>query len=215
MKNRMLMLLVMVLFSVTCASAVSASDHGCRVLMCISNPAGPTAVSECVPTIDKLKSDMAKPGFSFPKCEEAESGGSRAVPSSSRYELCPDGFVELPRGVVALKDADYKKAVNPPKYITAKLHGERSGFLEWNYSMYFISKGDDGDNTDYIICGKGGSGSIDIAKSYTDREGDIRHRVYENAVIYEEIALAKAIRASMVVDVYIDNKLYQRIPLNL
>jgi hypothetical protein len=199
-------------------SPAGGSDHGCKVLMCMSNPAGPTAVQECVPDINKLMADMAKPNFSFPKCEEAESGGSRAVPTNERHELCPDGYAELPSGVIALKNDDYKKATKPAGWIT---HDETK-YLKWSYPIYVsaaegsggYSGGRGGDA--FIVCGKGGSNNIKIAKEKETSDGVVTYKTYENSIVYSEIAFAKVFsKASMVVDIYIDGKLYMRVPLNL
>jgi hypothetical protein len=52
-------------------TSAQASDHGCTVVMCLSNPAGPTAVSECMAPIKKLWRDLSK-GRAFPSCDEAD-----------------------------------------------------------------------------------------------------------------------------------------------
>lgn len=52
-----------------------ASDYGCRVLLCLANPNGPEAVSECVPPIERLYDDLAE-GRPFPTCEEMSANGS-------------------------------------------------------------------------------------------------------------------------------------------
>jgi len=47
-----------------------ASDFGCQVLLCLSNPGGPTQYGQCVPPITKLWRQLAQ-GKPFPTC----SGG--------------------------------------------------------------------------------------------------------------------------------------------
>lgn len=44
-----------------------ASDYGCQVLLCLSNPGGPTQYSQCVPPIAKLWRELAQ-GKAFPTC---------------------------------------------------------------------------------------------------------------------------------------------------
>ena len=44
-----------------------ASDYGCQVLLCLSNPGGPTQYGACVPPIYKLWRDLAT-GKAFPPC---------------------------------------------------------------------------------------------------------------------------------------------------
>lgn len=46
-----------------------ASDFGCKVLLCLSNPGGPMQYGACVQPIEKLWSDLAQ-GKPFPSCSE-------------------------------------------------------------------------------------------------------------------------------------------------
>jgi hypothetical protein len=50
-----------------------ASDFGCQVLLCLSNPGGPMQYAACVQPIEKLWTDLAE-GKPFPGC----SGGGVA-----------------------------------------------------------------------------------------------------------------------------------------
>jgi len=69
-----------------------ADDWGCEVLLCLSNPAGPMAVSECVPPIEKLYRELAK-GRGMPSC--AMSGqGNYAKKVFNPYPLCPQELEE-------------------------------------------------------------------------------------------------------------------------
>lgn len=65
-----------------------ASDWGCEVLLCLSNPGSPTEYAECVPPITKLYSHLAK-GGSFPTCSGV--GFSASKPRYEPYE-CESGF---------------------------------------------------------------------------------------------------------------------------
>jgi hypothetical protein len=81
-----------------------ASDHGCTVLMCLSNPAGPTAVTECVPPIKKLWRDLSK-GRAFPSCDEADGAdGKRSFVRQVRthYAECSSGLRALESDRVAV-----------------------------------------------------------------------------------------------------------------
>jgi hypothetical protein len=44
-----------------------AGEWGCEVILCLSNPGGPTEYGECRPPIEKLWRELAK-GHSFPTC---------------------------------------------------------------------------------------------------------------------------------------------------
>ena len=75
----------------TAVGHVSASEYGCKVLLCLANPAsngGSKGVADCPEPIDRLYSDLAH-GRPFPRCEEAEACGSRAVPVNDAFDPCP------------------------------------------------------------------------------------------------------------------------------
>ncbi|QAB00953.1 MULTISPECIES: hypothetical protein [Agrobacterium tumefaciens complex] len=65
-----------------------ADDWGCQVILCLSNPGGPTQYGECRPPIEKLWSWLAK-GRSFPACTGVGFQSSRP-----RYEpyYCNAGY---------------------------------------------------------------------------------------------------------------------------
>lgn len=85
----------------------SASEWGCTVLLCLANPAGPKAVSQCVPPINKLFEHLAK-GRAFPTCAMASApngaggGSSYAKHGWNYYDPCPAGTTELRQGVRAV-----------------------------------------------------------------------------------------------------------------
>ena len=66
---------VLSLLAIICSSTPItglASDYGCRVLLCLANPDGPTAVAMCIPPITQLWRDLARvPPRPFPTCDEA------------------------------------------------------------------------------------------------------------------------------------------------
>lgn len=78
----------------------NADDWGCQVLLCMSNPGGPTQFSECVPPIERLWRHLRR-GGSFPTCDMAgspESGGSYVQQVFDPYDLCPAGLQPAPAG---------------------------------------------------------------------------------------------------------------------
>jgi hypothetical protein len=81
------------------APGVQASQFGCTVLLCLSNPAGATAVAECVPPIRQLWRDLAK-GRPFPTCEEA-GAGTQAGLVVEPFDPCPKGSTTLESGLLA------------------------------------------------------------------------------------------------------------------
>jgi len=52
-----------------------ADDWACEVVLCLANPQGATAVTECVPPIKKLWRELAK-GHVFPTCNMNTGGAS-------------------------------------------------------------------------------------------------------------------------------------------
>lgn len=82
-----------------------ADDYGCQVLLCLSNPAGPMAVAECVPPIQRLYRDIFRwRPRPFPTCAlsngmDSSSGGNYArVGGASYYDACPAGMTPAAEG---------------------------------------------------------------------------------------------------------------------
>lgn len=92
MKNRVLNLL----FPVCCivslylasGSHARADDWGCQVILCLSNPGGPTQFAECRPPVEKLWQHLAR-GHSFPTCSGVGFHSTR--PGYEPY-YCDDGY---------------------------------------------------------------------------------------------------------------------------
>lgn len=88
MKKSLAVLLIM-----SAAASVQASEYGCKVLLCLSNPAsngGPKGLAECVPPINQLYRDLRK-GRPFPRCDLADGndGSSYARVVFDPYGPCP------------------------------------------------------------------------------------------------------------------------------
>lgn len=67
------------------ATAQSSDPNwGCKVLLCLSNPHGPTAASGCQPPISALWSALAH-GDPFPSCNMQDSSGNNLGPSPGNY----------------------------------------------------------------------------------------------------------------------------------
>ena len=54
MKNTALFLMFLM------TQSAYADDWGCQVMLCMSNPAGPMAVAECVPPMQRLYDAMSR-----------------------------------------------------------------------------------------------------------------------------------------------------------
>ncbi|VVE85393.1 hypothetical protein [Pandoraea sputorum] len=102
MKNWLIALLI-----VGAAAPAHASDFGCKVLLCLANPAsngGPQGVAECVAPIDQLYHDLDK-GRPFPTCDLADGndGGSYARPVYDPYDPCPSPLQPAARGAYVVQ----------------------------------------------------------------------------------------------------------------
>jgi hypothetical protein len=72
------------------SSHARADDWGCQVLLCLSNPGGPTQYAECIPPIQRLWNELAK-GRAFPTCTgvgfRASSPGYQPYSCDAGYRL--------------------------------------------------------------------------------------------------------------------------------
>ncbi|RCS22842.1 hypothetical protein DUT91_15190 [Phyllobacterium salinisoli] len=75
-------------FSLVFDSKARADGWGCQVILCLSNPGGPTQHAECRPPIRKLWDRLAK-GRSIPSCSGAGFHSSR--PGYDPYS-CNEGY---------------------------------------------------------------------------------------------------------------------------
>lgn len=63
--------------------AARASDWGCQVILCLSNPGGPEQYSECVPPIERLWRAL-RHGDPFPACDFG-AGGSQGTSAGNTF----------------------------------------------------------------------------------------------------------------------------------
>jgi hypothetical protein len=70
-----------------------ADDWACEVVLCLANPQGATAVTQCVPPIKKLWRELAK-GHAFPTCDMNTGGasGNSASHSWASGSNCPSQY---------------------------------------------------------------------------------------------------------------------------
>lgn len=69
-------------------SKAQAEDWGCQVILCLSNPGGPSQYAECRPPIQKLWRELAE-GHGFPTCSGVGFQSSR--PGYEPY-YCDTGY---------------------------------------------------------------------------------------------------------------------------
>lgn len=208
-----------------------SSDWGCEVLLCLSDPRGPTTENECVPPITKLW-DQLKKGGSMPSCDMA-GDSSYAKLGNSPFDLCPEGFKQIDAGQAVITTADLQNLVvhgsGRYQYTTSKNgisigigDGDRRNSDEYNE---YVIRSDDGSflnipitylsrkNSGKKICGKGYRGvqeiSEDLERPGTDGNTD-RFQIKHEAHVYDEIVTISA-KYGGTIDVYIDNQIYKRV----
>lgn len=99
------------------AASALASDYGCKVLLCLANPAsngGPRGVAECVPSINQLYHDLRK-GRPFPTCDLADGndGSSYARQVYDPYDPCPAALQPAARGAHVIQGQKKAQSSNP------------------------------------------------------------------------------------------------------
>lgn len=175
----------------------NASDYGCRVLLCLANPKGPTAVSECEPPIRQLFRDLAK-GKPFPRCDFSGPGGSSskgtyAAQGYGWYDDCPKGTSPLATRELGFvkgreKDGPVMGIGDGSTWDTEVALGGGSNF---NQSAQKVCVGPVVGKAQYIDM-VGGNGNIDVP-------------VYSNVVLIDRSSSPRYI------DVFVDNNLYRRV----
>lgn len=93
------------------SQTAKADDWGCQVLLCLSDPRGPTTESECKPPIHKLWDHLRK-GKPFPSCAMATNSrtGKRSYAQLvyDPYDPCPDGTKPAGGYIAQSQSADRK-----------------------------------------------------------------------------------------------------------
>lgn len=171
-----------------CGSA-DASDYGCRVLLCLANPAGPTAVAQCVPPITQLWRDLSRvPPNPFPTCDEARP--AIAVQNTTWYDPCPDGTAALDAGVFALQQGAPDTAV----------------------PSLGIGTGDelspnpvDGVQLSAKVCVGRQIGQTSVQVGFGENASSVLVNVYDRVAILDPAT------SPQVIDVYLNNALYRRV----
>ena len=172
---------------ISCFSA-HGSDYGCKVLLCLANPAGPTAVSQCVPPIMQLWRDLAHvPPRPFPTCDEARP--AVALQNTTYFDVCPDGTRALDSGALALQQG-MPSGTGPAVGI-----GSGDNLISGGNEALLPSK----------VCVGTQVGRMWLVTG----TGDNSTAGYVN--VYDRIAILDPATSPRVIDVYLNNALYRRV----
>ena len=189
--------LIFVLLISLFSRAVLADQWGCEVLLCLSNPAGPTAVKECEPPIHRLW-DHLRNGHEFPTCDMAKDGKSSAYAKQgfNFFDPCPPGTRPLARGEQAVQ-------VN-------SIGGMRTTWKPANVSEVRTGIGDgEGNSFSYryakpmpLVCVGNHVGTTSFS---SDGRSWIRVSVYDRVTILRPQASPR------IIDVFINDALFRRV----
>lgn len=164
---------------------VNASDYGCKVLLCLADPRGPTTESECEPPIEQLRQDL-RDGKGFPTCEMAGGNGkgSFAKQGSGWYDDCPPGSKPLPQN----KNAMVKGRNDPP------VTGIGDGKMVGGYTPFKPIQNK--------VCVYGDPLETVIYGPWNDRK---------IVSVYTNMVLIPPAKTSNFIDVYVDGQVYRRV----
>ncbi len=167
---------------------------GCQVLLCLANPDGAEALSECRPPIERLHEHL-RHGHPFPSCPSGGSASAR--PTSSYYDLCPAGTTELPIG-------QFGAAASTRTVVYSGI-GDGGDAAQRNYG------GMQTQSPPKVCVGRRvGQGIVYLpAQSGGDRGGPgyLAHVVR----YYDQLMVLPAHNSPRVIDVYIGNARYKRV----
>lgn len=197
------------------APQARADDWGCEVLLCLSNPAGPMAVAQCVPPIQRLYRAIFKwRPDPFPTClmsngQDSSSGGNYAhVAPASYYDACPAGTSALSSDVYAAKG----RAATPAEQ--ARMPAFRRTSFVMTSSMvrgigsgagYSPSSDDGGGSMPSKVCVGSYLGQTRVTVGMGDDREQYRVNVYDRLVLIDPAA------DTFNINVYVDNALFRNI----
>lgn len=181
---------------------------GCEVLLCLANPNGPRAVSECKPPIDRLFRCLSKRHpCKFPSCPMA-GDGNYAKQLKDSFDPCSiygKDYHEASEGYLAkFYDENSKKSLS--KY--EQQYGERKGYLPVGFNYNGEKVFPDGEGGTYI----GGSKACVKSKPKVVRESfSCEYGIcYRTVYVYDDI-LWQSQKSRRAIDVYIDGKIFNRV----
>ncbi len=175
----------------------SADQWGCEVLLCLSNPAGPTAVKECEPPIHRLW-DHLRDGHEFPTCDMAKDGKSSANAKLGLnfFDPCPSGTRALARGERAVQ--------------ATMGGGRRAAWKSASFSDVLTGIGD-GEGYSFrgryakpmpLVCVGNHVGTTSVSPD---------GRLWFRVSVYDRVTTLRPHGSPRIIDVYINDALFRRV----
>lgn len=189
------------------------SRWGCEVLLCLANPNGPRAVSECRPSIDKLFDCLSwRHPCKFPSCPMAGEG-NYAKQLSDGFDPCAlQGMEDAPQGWIVegnINDNNQFKTDRRNNKFLRKMNSQ----YNWGGEHWFKASEDSaGYWGGTKACVKGSQGTAYEAYTCTDNSGDSSSTTtcYRPVKVYEKVVWQKY-QSRRAIDVFINGKNWTRV----
>lgn len=184
----------------------------CEVLLCLANPNGPRAVSECRPPIDKLFKCLSKRHpCKFPSCPMAGEG-NYAKQLNDGFDPCSlYGLEDAPKGHLMQGKLDALELTTNKRRKTQYVKRGSSSF-NWGGEQYFpVETGSGGHWGGTKACVKGYQGTVyEPYTCYQDGDSSYPTTCYRPVKVYEQV-LWQDYQSRRAIDVYIDGKVFRRV----
>lgn len=204
-----------VVTSLMVPSAARADNWGCEVLLCLSNPAGPMAVSACVPPITRLYRAIFKwRPDPFPTCTMSSGEGSSAsgnyayVAPPSFYDNCPAGTTALSQGsnaAMGTYTANMPTWPYGPGYVLAGRVGTGIG----DGSGLYPNSGENGGPLPVKVCVANAVATQTVVTSPPGSSWEDTSSV--NVTIYDRVVFVDPAANSFNINVMINNSLFRNV----
>ncbi|WP_308515246.1 TrbM/KikA/MpfK family conjugal transfer protein [uncultured Turicimonas sp.] len=190
---------------------------GCEVLLCLANPNGPRAVSECRPPIDKLFKCLSKRHpCSFPQCPMAGEG-NYAKQLNDGFDPCSlYGLEDAPKGYLLQGKLDGLDLTSGRRGRTQYIKRGSSSY-NWGGEHFFSGNNDEGSSSagrwaGTKACVKGYQGTLYEPYTCYEDSGESSYATtcYRPVKVYEQV-LWQDYQSRRAIDVYIDGKIFRRV----
>lgn len=196
-------------------------NSGCRIVLCLANPKGPMAESECRQDIKELFYQRTRPHPDIPSCKEAEKSGTYYKFRDDHYQFCPAGYTDS-RSIGGLTGKDIfvldgQEAASLPKQnnSTGNIWLNQTGknnqtttYLQ-ALSQYAndpaIGRGTSGGRT-RLACVAGSVTSSRVCLEWSDHQCSRYGTIHQ----YSKVARNNYKQSPQVADVYVNSKIWHR-----
>lgn len=186
---------------------------GCEVLLCLANPNGPKAVSECRPPIDKLFDCLSwRHPCKFPSCPMA-GDGNYAKQLSDGFDPCIlQGMEDAPQGWIVEGNINDNNQFKTDRRKN-KLLRKNNASYNWGGEHWFkVTEDSPGHWGGTKACVKGYQGTAYESYTCYDSSGDSSSSsvCYRPVRVYEQVKWQQY-QSRRAIDVFINGKNWTRV----